>query len=271
MPVPSWTAPFSLTSPLGSLTLQDGVTLDGYVADPTQCDVGTDLRVQTDDIPQGDGGIIHRRYRKGMILHYVCDLYDSGAPSFGAARQTKLDTLMKHLEAIRNADGRISWTPDSGGARMLDAVRLLEKPSYHGALQKTVAFALESPFPYALTAAQQSLATITTTLTITNNGNASVFPVWKVNGASTAFTLTNTTSGLAIVYDSTRPGAAAIASGHYAEIDSFRNTVYLDGSGANLKPGINILSSDFFPLVPGANVITISGATVDPLVNDGWV
>ena len=57
----------------------------------------------------------------------------------------------------------------------------------------------------------------------------------------------------------------------YAEIDTFRNTIYQNGAGANLKDGLDVEMTDFFGLVPGNNVITISGGSVTVLWQAAWV
>lgn len=270
MPVPDWTTAWTLTTTAGTLQLFDGSTMDGLVPLPEQCDIGADLRVNTENLPGGDGSLFHRRFKRGMVLRFSAALYSDGAVADGTGRAGLLDDLRTHLNALQNGDGRIAWDVPGGSTRMLDRIRLLERLTYQGGWAKTVSFVVESPFPYALTEAEQELETITGSATITNNGTADTYPVWKVYGASTGFTLTNTTTGLAIVYDDSLPGAASIGGGDYVEIDTFRNTAYLNGDEGNRKPGIDLLQTDFFPLVPGENAITITGATVDALVNDGW-
>ncbi len=101
------------------------------------------------------------------------------------------------------------------------------------------------------------------------------YPVVIVDGPFSAFTLENQTSGLTIVYDSARPGGQSVGGGDIAEIDTFRNTIYLGIGGApgdddNLKPNIDPLQSDYFTLEPGSNTILISGADATFLVNNAW-
>ncbi len=67
-----------------------------------------------------------------------------------------------------------------------------------------------------------------------------------------------------------QPGANAIPGGHYAELDCFGNTFYLDGNQANQDAGISQLESEYFVLVPGDNDITIAGATTDVLWQAAW-
>lgn len=270
MVVPDWSTAWTLETDAGTLDLFDGSTLDGFEPIAEQCDVGAEVRVNTEPVPQGDGSVFHRRFRAGMVLHFTANVWKDGAIAMGTDRQELVEELALHLNALQNSDGRLIWSLPDGGERMLDRIRILERPGYQGSLLKQITFAVESPFPYALTHQEQELATITSSLTITNNGDCDTYPVWKVNGASTGFTLTNTTTGLAIVYDDGLPGASSIASGHYVEIDTFRNTAWLDGDAANRKAGIDLLQTDFFPLVPGDNDIEITGATVDALVNDAF-
>lgn len=93
-----------------------------------------------------------------------------------------------------------------------------------------------------------------------------MWPVFKVYGPSTGFTLSNDTTDLMIVWDANLPGASPLGGGDYIEIDTFRGVAYLNGDGANEKVGIVVAQTDFFPLVPGANVVSLSGAaSVDVL------
>lgn len=270
MVVPDWTTAWSLETTAGNVDLFDGSSADGFVPIPEQCDAGAEVRVNTESVPQGDGAVFHRRFRAGMVLRFTANVMKDGAIAMGVDRQGMLEELALHLNALQNGDGRIVWSLPDGGERMLDRIRILERPGYEGGLLKQISIVVESPFPYALTHQEQELDTITDSLTITNEGDCDTFPVWRVNGASTGFTLTNTTTGLAIVYDDSLPGASSIASGHYVEIDTIRETAWLDGDVAPRKAGIDLEETDFFPLVPGDNDIEITGATVDALVNDAW-
>jgi hypothetical protein len=53
-------------------------------------------------------------------------------------------------------------------------------------------------------------------------------------------------------------------------MDNFRDTFFLNGSGANLSPGIDMLTSDFFAIYPGLNLITLSGAVGTLKWNPGY-
>jgi hypothetical protein len=294
-----WDVPFELITPQGTLPLNalasSGTTQLGfYLLDPSRCQAGAARRVTRHNIAQADGEITHRKFKSGHVIELVIQLwqhaqkYESGRegqPACDGILRAMGDLLALHLNSIENADGRLQWTPSAipGQSqpvdRMFDKVRSLgpsgqgqqgfvsviaEKDS--GSPLTTVTFALLSPFPYAMDA-PQTTTNIATGATVTNGGDSNFWPVLRVYGPTNGFTITNTSAlddtgnPLKLVYDSTLPGAQSILSGHYAEIDTFRSTVYLDGSGANLKAGIDVANTDFWPLVPGANVLTVSGYT----------
>jgi hypothetical protein len=107
--------------------------------------------------------------------------------------------------------------------------------------------------------------------TLTNAGTAPMYPVFQVFGPTSFFSIGNLANGLQFVYDASLPGASAIGSGDYAEITMFRNTIYLNGDQDNLKPGVNILLSDFFPLEVGDNIVTITGADALVKWQSAWL
>lgn len=281
------TIPFELlpdSSDTATVLVFNEETTDGlFVFDATQCKCGYPLRITEDDIPQADGAIFHRRYRGGYFMQWAIELWESSeVPACDEMLRVMNDTLMRFLNPLIRADrGRILWDPSGySDQRMLDQVQLavaIEGINEGGVTTITVGF--DTPFPYAIDKTQ-----ITTTLaggtdgdTVTNLGTVEFWPVFKVYGATSSFTITNESvvddagDPMEIIYDASRPGAAAIGGGgDYVEIDCFRNTVYLNGNEANRKAGIDIENSDFFPLAVGENVITISGATADMLWNHAW-
>jgi hypothetical protein len=115
-------------------------------------------------------------------------------------------------------------------------------------------------------------------VTIHNGGTAEFLPVFQVNrlngvtggGAVSAFTITNDTTGEQFVYDSSFPGAIPIPGGHYGEIDSFEETIFEDGNGADLDAGVDELNSLYPRLVTGDNDITVDGADADILWQNAW-
>lgn len=303
-----WENPWSLETPAGTLPLNQEVKigtqhLGYYILDRSRCSAGAARRVTRTNLPQADGEITHRKFKQGYVVELNLQFWDTigegGRPACGGTLREMADLLDLHLNAIENADGRLFWEPTTWPAsgptldqRMLDKVRSLG-PSGQGdsgfvsvvvehdaeGPLVTATFAVLSPLPYAMDFTQ-----ITTNIfggaTLTNLGNANFYPVMQVHGPASSFAITNASvtddngNALSVVYDSTLPGAVTIGAGHYAEIDFFRETIFLDGHFANLKAGIDVTLSDFFPLVPGANALSVgayTGSQVDVLWQSAYV
>lgn len=210
-----------------------------------------------------------------------------------------IDNLSLVLLAMRHADGRIFFTPSGHAQRLLDDVRLTARLTHsissEGRLgqgegrMSVVTWGMASPFPYSITAAQTCTHVAAgTTFTFDNAGTTDFYPVIHVYGpTSGGFTITNNTTGLSLIYNPSLPGARDLTSGESIELDFFRNTAYLgptpsspcanDGgpwTGENMKKGIEVVDSDFFPITPAAggpgNVIGIGGASMDVLWQDAF-
>lgn len=271
-----WSIPFTIRSTYGDLDLNDDANALGlFLLVPSECSMGRQIRATVDDVPQGDGSIPHSRFWTGYQAELTISLWESRAqPACDAQAREMAEELMLHLNLLANDTGRLLWTPsDYSDDRMMDEMRTLELDRWQlgeaGVL--SIRFVLDSPFPYVIDATQltESLAD-NVQETITNSGNVPFFPVVKVDGPTSSFVLSNDTTGEELIYDSTLPGGVAIAGGDYVEFDFFRNTAYLNGAGSNRKASIDVESSDFWTLAPGANLVTLDGATGDVLYNPSW-
>ncbi len=270
----NWSNLEDLTTSWGTLAL-NADSGSRYLTLNERCDAGADLRTTFDNIPQSDGQLNHTQYLTGYKMRLALALWDDQEPACGQAAQGMLDELGLHIDALRNPTGttRIVWTPEGYASRMINEINLMEKPvvtvepgGTEGIV--TVTFAVVSPFPYEMSESEQTPDTIAdgATETLVNNGSTRFWPVFKVNGSTSAFTISNAQTGEEIVYN-----GDTIAGGHYAEIDCFRGTVFLDGSSSNLLNGINFELTDFFALIPQENDITIGGASCDVLWNDAFL
>lgn len=276
MCVVDWTVPFTIESKYGTIDL-NGTT--GYNLINDQCSSGADLRVGTDNIPSGDGAIMHDIFASGYAMNIALQFWEtSEQPACGSTLEDMKDALQFHLNAMRHDTGRVLWTPAGHAQKILDQVRLTQRAiagyQGEGGVITTFGFDFGSPFPYYITAAQTVTPVLSgATFTFVNGGTADFYPVIKVYGPTTGgFVITNVTTGLRFVYEPALPGGNDIASGHYLELDFFRDTAYLDGDQDNYKAGINIPESDFFPITvePLGNVIGIQGARMDVLWNDAF-
>lgn len=270
-----WESPFTLRSPtLGDLDLNVDLS-DGhkYLLVPASCNDRIPLRAERTNIPQADGTIPRRRFTESFITELAVQLrLTDDSPACDQDLVDMTDDLMGWLNSILNEEGRLLWEPypGYGDERMYDEARWLEDAVWSlddGGFSR-ITFSVDTPFPYAIDATQQTITVTsgTSPVTLTNTGNTKHYPVIKVNGSFSSFVIENLTTGEQIEYDGT-----TVIGGDYAEIDTFRNTIYLNGDQANLKSGLVIEASDFWGLVPGANQLTTDGPSYDVLFNPPWI
>lgn len=293
MPIADWSVPFLLTSAVYSADLlpfnTDVATVlpsgsSGYFyLNQQSCTLANVVRETKDNIPQANGSILHRRWVQGMEMTLAVQLWEShDAIACDDLQQEMLDFLMGYLYGLLNAvdnQGRISWVPNGSEARMLDNLRLMSYPvETHPAVgPMELTFTLDTQYPYEL-ALTQRLTTITSggSAVLINTGTVPVHPVIQVNrnaGVTLGTPVANfilTDNYDAFEWTSSLPGSQVIAGGDYAELDSFRNTMFLNGDSANLSPGIDMLVSEYLTLYPGSNTISITGTDCDVLWNPGW-
>ncbi len=256
-----------------------------YLVDQGGCDFHIDVRSTTDNVPQADGSILHTRFLTGVTIPMTIQLWETRneLACHGELLVEMLDNLSGALRSLLNAgdnEGRLAYQVDGQNDRMVDDVRLLVYPTFTPGPPPTVTFTIDSRYPYAQDLTQQRTTFLNgVPQSIDNTGTAGYWPVFQVNRAAgvtnTAavndFTIQNITTGIDFVYSSSNPGADPIsAGGHYAEIDTFGNTIYLDGDGADLAAGITELESDYWPLVTGENDIVITGCDMDMLWAPAW-
>ena len=291
MPLADWSVPFTLTSAVYSATPLDINTPVVFTAGtgifllrPDGCTLTNQVRQTKDFVPQADGAILHCRFTAGMEMNLAIQLWENDTQiACDTLLQEMLDDLMGYAYGLLNAgdnEGRISWVPDGGSStvstsRMLDDIRLLAYPaeSQQPGSPYELALTVDCGLPYAEDLTQQSVALNDSGVVVTNYGNRPTYPVWKLFGPLAGLqSLTDATTGETFSWDGSLPGAPTIGGGDYIEIDTFRNTAYKNGSGANCKPGIVMTDSDFFTLPPGASTIVLSapGSTGTCLLNSAW-
>jgi hypothetical protein len=304
--IDEWAKHWWLVTPEGTLdfNVTDTDTQRRFQLAPLKCTANLPVRVTQDDVPQGDGAIPHRRWRSGFTVHVAVELLiDEGGGQMTAACDEDLlamiDLLGLHINAmIRTGlvsgfpNARLLWTPsgevacadvgptDRCGDRMFDRIQLNTGGAVsEGDIGTLVEFDVDTPYPYYIEAQEtDTFLGASGVETITNDGNTQYYPVIRVDGPTSNFVLLNDSvqdldgNPLELRYDDTLPPGTglAIPSGHYLEINFFTGQAFLDGSGANRKAGIDMRYSDFWPIVPGDNLIASLGANATVLSNGAW-
>lgn len=278
MPIAEWENLSLLVTPEGSLSLNNPDSPDGYFLTAKDgAESGSGIRSTGDPVPQGGGTIWHRGFDNGYVVkipvfYYVNETTPANALSTPTSQEMD-DLLMRHMRSILNGGGRLFYNPTGLPQRLLDQLQLVAQPTVTEADAQTgTVIQLGSPFPYLIdfTQIETDLSAGSPSATLTNTGSAPYFPVFQVFGPFSDFTLTNSTTGKAVIYSDALPGAVPVGSGDYIEISTFQNSVYLNGNGASRKAGIDILNSEFFTLEVGDNDLTITSAGTAPNVKILW-
>lgn len=291
--ITEWDKAASLVTPEGTLALNytDPVTGRRFQLNPGRCSSVLPVRVTEDDVPQGDGGIPHRRWRSGYGAHLAIELLvDNGGTLEGACDADLVemeDLLGLHVNSmIRTGlvsgfpNARYIWTPSGqSDDRMLDRCQLDGDPTLgEGDIGPIYEFDLDTPYPYYIekTETQTTIAE-TSTEVITNNGNTDYFCVARVYGDPSSYVeLTNYSvedldgNPLKIVYFASLPGALAIPAGQYVEFVFFTGTAILESDVANRLAGVDFRYSEFFPLIPGDNIVGVVGGSAVIKSNGAW-
>lgn len=278
MPISDWNCPARLITPEGTLYFNNTSQVEGYyVQIKESCDGGADLRATRSSVPQSGGSILDLGFDEGYLLKLAIAYFagPEDAPACETSDPTLADMddlLMLHLRSIESGGGRYIFQPTGKNERLLDNLQLYERPVITVESGLTgVQFTLASPFPYTIDFNQTltQLDSGSPSAVLNNTGTAPFFPVFKIYGPFDSFEIDTDQvdefgNPMKILYQDILPGAVPVGIGNYIEIDTFRNTAYLNGSGASRKAGISIIQSDFFTLNPGNNTISISGGGSNP-------
>jgi len=110
----------------------------------------------------------------------------------------------------------------------------------------------EDPIFYSQTEKETDVTFALGTGTVTNEGNAPVYPTVRVHGNVLNPSITNANTGRVVSFS-----GVTIGAGHYYDIDML-NEIVTDESGASKYSYIS--SDDFFWLEKGANTINLGGS-----------
>lgn len=292
MPNVDWTQPQDLVTPAGTVLFNvpdEGANSNyGYLIQPGSYKIVPSMRVTADNLSQQSGSFLHPRFKSGLVATLVVQyLVTNGVdfqdyePACDSDLRIMHETLTAALDSMLEDQGtqRLIWdAPGALSRRMLESILTLgwTEPTVQPDGTIEVTFQVETALPYAIDFTQQSDTINAASGTITNPGTSSKFlPVVQVQGPASTFQLKNNSvlddqgNPLEINYDGSRPGAIPVPGGHYAELDFFKGSIFLDGNSTDLTAGLDPETSDFWPLVRGANNIdTDCDATF--LWNPAW-
>ena len=276
--------PYTLETPAGDIEfVLDGDGLRLY--DIAGMD-GAAVRSAVENIPQGDGAILFEFFRGARfpVLSGIIKYTSSGVPATDYVnRRVAEDELRARTNSILNAYGTLRFTPHGASERQLQ-VRLLDTlqiRSQEGILKEfQIALIADDPLVYGATEHSQDTAAITEgeggwsfptgfpfsfgeattggSATVTNAGTAETFPIIRIYGPAASPTVRNVTTGYSLsFFDLT------LAEGDYVEVDCREQTVLFNGSElVSLQGNLDPVTSEFFTLVTGDNVIQLLGGTV---------
>jgi hypothetical protein len=126
--MPDLATTYTLTTPGGTIIFNNGTLGDGtdkYWVQNIQGLDGPSIRAPIDNVPFGDGGIVHDFWKgpRHIVFEGVLVTESVGFPSVGdACRQVQNQmeaALAAALESILRADGTLSWTPIGDSPRTL--------------------------------------------------------------------------------------------------------------------------------------------------------
>lgn len=267
--------PYTLETPFADIDLN--ADLDDYAKLIVQGITGLDMgevRITIDDAPQRDGSIIHKPRRKGLSPTFSGLVHTPGG---NVSRQELSDQLRGALLSIIGTDGRLTWTPPGQADRILDRVRLnqavlIDNWQEISPVLKTFQFGLVSRFPYSIDATEiETVIADGDTETITNGGNADMFPVFRVYSLGTDLTITNeTTIGGDPATITLAFTGLGLDGGSYLEIDTFKETAFENGNEADWGGALVFETSDFIWLPPGDSEISVDGGDAHMLWQNAW-
>lgn len=272
--------PYSLVTPAATLTFNPGPGQDGYwLTDVEGLDAPAE-RVQVDNRPGADGGIVFDGYdgpRFPTLTGYI--------RSFASltTRRTFEDSMRAACRSIRRADGTLLWTP-TGGVQRQTAVRLYQalQITSDASLIKTFAISLVAADGTAVYEAQTSGSTSALTtatgsfgfpfafpftfgaasgggqVSITPGGDVETYPLVRIFGACSDPKIVNVATGAYV----SLPGLS-IAAGQYVDVDMRLQTV-MRGGTVSVISNLDVSNSTFWSLAAGvAQTVQLVASSFD--------
>lgn len=241
----------------------------GYVSDITGLD-GPDVRESSELLVEGDGGR-HFDFYHGRRPITISGLFNPNI--YGAAAARNITRLLRATNAMRG-DAYLRWTA-TGAQRVEVAVRRTSPPRITGQRAKSFLIGMTAADPRIYGVTTNTLANgivyngytglAYAAVSASNVGSVATFPTISVLGPVTNPVLTNSTSGKVLSLTRT------IAAGDRVDLD-FTNRTIKTQAGTSIYSALNYTTSEWWPVNPGANTVTLTGTFVSTAaqLSVGW-
>lgn len=203
------------------------------------------VRPSKDNVVEGHGSNFGAFYDGEMTISLKVKLQPSSTYALSNARH---DKLLRATSALADY-GTIVWTENGGVAKRI-LFKVEQKPTDPDE-QGYVLVGLSSPDDriYA------NAATTGGAGTCTNAGDASTPPTFTLTAPTNTITLTNSTTSKTVTL-------TGLSGAETVTVNFKDRTVTATSGAANRYSAVSYPSSVWWDLIPGANTVAVSGATV---------
>ncbi len=254
------TEPARIISDFGVLLFNPGRGLPGLHLTGLPGLDSPDIRTPISNRPQAHGAIHHVQFFGARTFTIEGVILQNTTTDLQLSENALKGHWYASVADSRLPNARFAFTPKGESERFVTF-----KPSD----ELTISGTHVKEFQMPVVAVDPTIYTMTQFTsgggTLVNAGDAPSWPVFKVYGGSVTITNSAYSPSRSIVM------SGAPAGGGYVEINPFTGTAYLNGDGANMAPYIDWSATSFWPLMPGSNPVSVSGASTDILWNHGWV
>lgn len=268
---PQFGVKYTLTSPDGMrCVFNDPGDSDyvGWLSNISGFD-SPEVREAADDLVGDDGGVHGTFYygRRPLVLEGNVDPRPDNVE-----RNRRMTRLARASNAMRQ-DSTLRWLPD-GGVEHQIGVRRQQPLRIQGGYVKNFQLSLVAADPriYSAQVKEQIILPSVHDAEVKNIGTMETPPLLSINGPATAIEIHNHTTGEFIVL----APAYSIIAGQRIDFDFDNRTVKRE-NGTNIYSQVNFLTTTWFQLVPGANIIALhaTGTTAATSLvvrwRDAWV
>ncbi len=249
----------------------EGVIIQQITNDPA-------IRVAVDNRSHKSGGVAHKFYRGPRYVTMEA-LIIGNTPSGVSSISQQLTGI---LQRIMQNDGQYLFKPSYAGGdvrfltvRHYEAIKIQHSTSTTGASQGvsapkaalvTLVAADWNAYTYSPSGSHAVDIAASGTATVANNGDSDSYPIIRIHASvSGDVTITNNTTGYSL-----KLLGVVLTGGDYTDIDMLAEVGTNSVGFGDPLSSLDLTTSDFFPITPGGNSITATGAAITVYANDAW-